>query len=264
MQDASHVTGEVEPLFQDLRIADLSRLRRVLQMALIHDLKAPLNTATLVLDLLGRSLAQDDPAAELRWKQLENVEEIRRELRRLGDALPDLLSFPDPGAGKTERVDLVERLPHLLRLLRQQALIRNVRVRTEFPDTPLPVLSRDGGLEHAFLALVVNALEAMPHGGTLTVRARRAKGEVLCLVSDEGPGPPIELGDRVWERHVTSKEGHSGLGLFVAKRILEEHGGSVRLAPGEIGGTDVEARLPLVTGAAKTTSMESPECPTHS
>ncbi len=264
MREATQHPGEVDQLFRDLRVSDLSRLRRLLQMALIHDLKAPLNTATLVLDLLGRSLAQDDPAPELRWKQLENVEEVRRELRRLGDACPGLLSLPDPGPGRVEVVNLCDRLPHLLRLLRQQALIRNVRVRTEFPDVALPTRSVDSGLEHTFLSVVVNALEAMPQGGTLTVRARRAKSEILALVADEGAGPPIELGDRIWDRHVTSKEGHSGLGLYVARRIVEEHGGTLRLAAGEIGGTVVEARLPLLTEADTPSQTENAECRTHS
>ncbi len=259
---------EVDILDRDLRAANLARLRRVLQAALIHDLKAPLNAATLVVDLLSRSLSREDASPDDRGRALENVEEIRRELRRLGELLPGLLSLPEPDARAPDRatIDLVATLPDLLRLLRQQALLRKVQIRTEFPKASLPVVSVGSGVEQAFLNIAMNGLEAMPNGGTLLVEARRSKGEVHWVVEDDGPGLPIELGERIWEPHVTTKNGHSGLGLAITRDLIGEHGGSIRLTPGEISGTRVEIRMPLAatSHAPGTAPMEKNECRTPS
>ncbi|GJM44876.1 MAG: hypothetical protein DHS20C21_17180 [Gemmatimonadota bacterium] len=261
---STYPSDETRALALDLRAADRARLRRLLQGALIHDLKAPLNTATLLLDLLGRSLSQGTPSEEARWRQVENVEEIRRELRRLVEALPGLLSLPEPTAGQRETIDLVERLPWMLRLLRQQALLRGVRIRTELPESPLPVISIDSGVEHVFLGVAVNALEAMANGGTLFVSARRTKGEVQWVVEDDGPGLPIEWGDRVFERHVSTKEGRSGLGLAIAREIVLEHGGTIHLGPGEFSGTRAEIRWPAAKPIPAILTQESDECRTPS
>ena len=83
---------------RELRLANRARVRRILQTALLHELNAPLNTASLVLDLLARSVAQEDlsdPAVCQRIR--ESIETVRREVRRLSEGLPGVLSLPEPG-----------------------------------------------------------------------------------------------------------------------------------------------------------------------
>ena len=102
-----------------LRAADRSRVRRALQRSLIHELRSPLNAATLYLDLIGRFLGQEEVSREERWSQLEHVELLRKEMRRVTEMLPGLIPLPDPGEGRRETIDLAEELPRLLRLIQQ-------------------------------------------------------------------------------------------------------------------------------------------------
>jgi two-component system nitrogen regulation sensor histidine kinase NtrY len=96
------------------------------------------------------------------------------------------------------------------------------------PGLPPVLADRDQVLQ-VLLNLVRNALDAMPSGGTLRLAARRAGAGVAFAVSDTGPGvPPADL-PRVFEPYFTTKEGGTGLGLAIARRIAEEHGGSLEV-----------------------------------
>lgn len=222
-----------------------ARVRRILQATLIHDLKAPLNTATLILDLLGRSIAQDDLSSpEVRKRLRENVDEVRREIRRLSEALPGLPSLPDPGEEVPSSFDLLPALGEALHLLRQQIFLRTARVRRHFPQERIFVRGRPADLQHALVNLVLNALEAAPKGAQVDVRVERSGATIRIRVEDDGPGIPAELGERVLEPHVTTRDGQDGLGLSVARSILREHGGTLRLVPRDGGGTVAALELP--------------------
>jgi signal transduction histidine kinase len=219
-------------------------VRRILQSALLHELKAPLNTATLILDLLGRSVADadlSDPA--VRQQVRESVEALRREIRRLSEGMPGLLSLPEPGEEAPRPFDLGAVLEEALHLLRQQVLLRGAKLRRHLPDERVVVVGRPSELQHALLNVVLNAIECAPRGVQIDVRMSRANGTVLLRVEDDGPGIPGGWDARVFDARVTTKEGHDGLGLAVARSILHEHGGSLRLRPREGGGTVAEIEL---------------------
>lgn len=243
----------------EMRAASRARVRRVLQAALIHDLKAPLNAATLVVDLLARSLAKDDgvdPA--VRRRQLENVEEIRREIRRIVDALPGLLSLADPGEEAAQPFDVVAALEEALDLLRQQILLRGARLHRRFPAEPVVVVGSPSEIQHAVVNVVLNALEATPRGGEVgVVLERRAGGFVHLRIEDCGEGIPPADRERVFEPRVSTRPGRQGFGLPVARGILADHGGTIRLVPGDAGGTVALIDLP-VAGASATTTKSAP------
>jgi len=244
--------GTVPSTDRELRAANRARVRRILQAALIHDLKAPLNTATLLVDLLGRSLTKEDavdPAARARLA--ENVDEIRRELRRISEALPGLSSLPEPGEEPSGVFDLVPRLGEALDLMRQQILLRGARLHRHLPeDDVVLVRGRPSDLQHAVLNLVLNALEAMPRGGELTVRLERDPGgSVTIRIEDSGPGIRDADVPRLFQPRACRRDGHDGLGLAVARGILEEHGGTLRVASRQGGGTVATLVLPAVESA---------------
>jgi signal transduction histidine kinase len=230
-----------------LRAADRSRVRRLLQRALLHDLRSPLNAASLRLDMVAHFLGADSFSREDRWSQMENVESLRAEFRRVVEALDGLLPLPEPGSGRTASLDLVEELPRLARLMllvHQSPGVRpGIQIETDLPEEACRAVSIDSGVEHAFLNVTVNALEAMPQGGTLALGIRRSEGELLWVVEDEGPGVPPERAADTFEPYTSTKEGHAGLGLHVARQILEEHGGTIELTARPGGGTRVAVRL---------------------
>ncbi len=236
---------------QEARLANRARLRRILQRALIHDLKAPLNTATLLVDLLGRSIEKGGDEEE--GKNLETVEEVRRELRRISDALPHLLSLPDPADEAAQPFDLVARLTESLDLLRQQVLLRGARLHRLFPSDPVIVMAKPSDILHAVLNVVLNAIEASPRGAAIEVTLEREGASARLSVLDRGPGLPPDLGDRVLEPRVTTRDGHEGLGLPVARSLLKEHGGTLRLLSRDGGGTVVVLDLPVAAASAGAT-----------
>ncbi len=241
-------SAEGEPFADhELRCLDRSKLHRILQAALIHDLKAPLNTATLVLDLLGRSLAQDDfPDVRDRSRLLDNVEEVRRELRRLSEGLPGLLALSDPGQEPARVFDLAASLRCGLDLLRQQVLLRGVRLHRHFPEEPVLVQGRASDLRQAVLNVVLNALEASPRGGEIHVSLDlpESGGPVRIRVEDAGEGIAEADAARVFEPRFSRRPGQRGLGLPVARSILREHGGNIGLNRRTGGGTVALLELP--------------------
>ena len=101
-------------------------------------------------------------------------------------------------------------------------------------------------LTRALLNFIANALDAMPSGGTLTLASRRAEGRIELVVSDTGVGIPEELQPRLFEPFFThGKPRGLGLGMSIARKIVEEHGGEVQLVSGPGRGTRVTLRMPL-------------------
>jgi signal transduction histidine kinase len=118
-------------------------------------------------------------------------------------------------------------------------------------DTALPEVALDAGqIRQAVLNLVVNAVQAMPHGGRLTVRTLLEGATVVVEVEDSGPGIPEEVQARIYEPFFTTKATGTGLGLPVVRRIVEGHGGELRLRTGP-GGTCFSMRLPIAPGSPR-------------
>lgn len=141
------------------------------------------------------------------------------------------------------------RTPARLRDVAEAALARlpvpeSVRVERAWEDSALVTVDVEE-LTLLVRCLVENALEAMPEGGTLWLRAREdAEGSVL-EVADTGPGLAPELAQKAFEPFVTTKPGHAGLGLSIARRLAQKYGARVRWKGGEARGTRMELRFPV-------------------
>jgi signal transduction histidine kinase len=105
-------------------------------------------------------------------------------------------------------------------------------------------------LRQAFLNVAVNALEAMPHGGHLTVEARREGKRARVALRDTGPGIAPEALPRLYDAEFSTKKGGSGIGLHVARALVELHGGEIEIESALGRGTDVRVVVPLAAGGA--------------
>ena len=240
--------GRREAFELDLRLASRMRSIGSLYRALAHDLKAPLNALTLNLELLRSSLEEAGPdlERELHEKQTGTVRTLASELARLNRALDSLLAHTVPEARPDGPVELKTLIRELTPLVRPQANAQGVRLEMSFPNEPAVVWGARDGLTQAFLSLAVNALDAMPTGGRLGVRIRReerARAGILVEIEDEGRGLPPDR-SRLFKLHFTTKEGGTGLGLAVARAVIEAHGGSLELADNEGPGATARVRLP--------------------
>ncbi len=230
---------DVNRLLAD-RYAELARLVG----GLAHEIKNPLSTIRMNMELLAEDFGGSDSARDRR--AIKKVELVQQECRRLQDLLDDFLQFT-----KAHRLDLQ---PHdfsgqvggVLDFYRPQARRSGVEIVDYLAaDLPTVLLDREA-FRGALLNLLINAEQAMPDGGQLVVRTYgTAEGVALDLI-DTGEGMDERIRSKVFDAFYSTKHGGSGLGLPTARRIIEGHGGRLDLqtAPGR--GTQVTIALPVL------------------
>lgn len=228
----------------DLRLAAQRRALMSLYRGLVHDLKAPLNALGLHLELLRRSIARagaPDPDA-----QRERLEVVAGEIERLRRGLELLLDQSAPPQTVPAAVDLGVVLAHLELLLAPQARQQDVRLSVATEGRGLEVEAGADQVEQAILNLAVNALEAMPDGGELRLFARRHREVIIVTVEDSGAGLPLEVQQRLFGLHVTTKATGTGIGLYTSNAIAAALGGSLRLERTGSSGTTFNLELPAL------------------
>ncbi len=209
------------------RLAELGTLTG----GLAHEIKNPLSTVQLNLQLLREDLDPHEPAFT---RLVSRLATVQKETSRLRDILDDFLRF----AGKIELdrkpVAVHALLEELVDFYAPQAQLQRVqlRVRPPQPDEP-PVVARldERMIKQAVLNLMINALQAMPEaGGEIILSARHAPGLALIEVIDTGQGMSADTLERIFQAYYSTKKGGTGLGLAIAKRVAEEHGGRIKAA----------------------------------
>jgi len=206
---------------------------------LAHEIRNTLNAMHTQIALLRKQLSPQTGSASQWMGQLE------RAVAELEEFVTEFLAFARPARDQLEEVDLAALIGSLLDFMALDLEQGKVTVVTEF-DTDLPAVYVDAGkLKRALLNLFINARQAMPEGGTLTVRARKGEtGEVVVEVQDTGCGIPEEDRPRIFQTFFSTKPEGTGLGLAVVKRTVEDFGGRVAFTS-EVGrGTTFRISLP--------------------
>jgi two-component system NtrC family sensor kinase len=178
----------------------------------------------------------------------EKLALIEAETARCGDIVRNLLLFSRQRDAAREPEDLAVVLERALKLIHHQAGLAQVSVEKRI-DAPLPLVScNTDEIQQAILALLINAIEAMPEGGTVRADIRSGGDDELEIaISDTGPGVPEELRSRIFEPFFSTKsEGKgTGLGLAVVYGIVQRHGGRITLESPPGGGARFRIRLPV-------------------
>jgi PAS domain S-box-containing protein len=202
-----------------------------------HELRNPLTSIKgLVQVNLREAAARGLPAEDLRV--------IEHEVRRMERTLQTFLDFARPPRPDRRRLDLAEVVERVFALVGGRARKQAVALRFLRPDEPVGVDGDQDQLQQLVLNLVLNALDAMPHGGGVEVELRPPRdGQVELLVRDTGPGIAPHILPKVFETFVSSKETGIGLGLPVSRRIAEDHGGSLAAYNLPAGGACFALRL---------------------
>jgi signal transduction histidine kinase len=243
----------VDVLENELRLAVQMRSVARFYMAFAHDLKAPLNAMVMNIELLRRTLGDahnGDPQAS--DQQQRYIDVLKDEIVRLDRDLQMLLSEAALPSASAEVFDLRELVHTLEALLSPQAKQQHVTLATHVPEASVLFSGHRDRLKQALLNVTINAIEAMPTGGQLSVELRAADSMAQLVVADTGPGIPPEMLEEIYKMHFTTKEGGTGVGLYVARSVVEAHGGTIRVesAPGR--GTRFEIVLPTAAGAHET------------
>jgi signal transduction histidine kinase len=180
------------------------------------------------------------------------LQKVIGEIARLETLMKDFLNFARPQKPRFEPVNLNHVLNTTLTFyLRAHSVVgKNVRIRIEKDFQEIPDIMADTShLQQVFLNLFLNAVEAMPEGGTLSVRTSLEEGNrVRVEVSDTGKGIREELLGNVFEPFFTTKAKGTGLGLAISRQLVEQHEGTIGVSskPGE--GTRFTIRLPVSAG----------------
>ena len=217
--------------------------------AFAHDLKAPLNAMVLTLELLKLSLQQAPAEGPDDEKRLRYVTTLNEEIGRLDRQLRALLAHTAPPRDERGAVDLRGLLELLVQLLAPQAKRQGVALSCQLPPVPLELVGHADRLKQALLNILINALEAMPDGGELAIALEALGGTARISVRDTGPGIPPEVLDSIYQMHFTTKSGGTGVGLYVARSVVQSHGGMIDVQSGDGGGTAFTVTLPIAEAA---------------
>lgn len=240
--------AEVRP---DPRVAQLSEMAG----GLAHELRNPLSTLMVNLQLLAENLRElDQDQEDVRRRSLLKVEAIRREAERLKHLLDEFLKLAGAVRLDPQRVNINQTVEHLVEFFSPQADAAGVRLHAVCHPEPLTCMLDERMTEQALLNVLINAQEAMPDGGEVMIRTRRATdGSAEVEVSDTGPGVALEAVDRVFQPFYSTKATGTGLGLSTTQRIVTEHGGSIRLhsEPGAEAASPSGSRWPRAMTRAR-------------
>lgn len=240
---------ELESANRDLaesfdRVKRADRLAAVGQLAagLAHEIRHPLASIEGAVNVLANPASPEDLQIEFRGI-------IRKECRRLGHLVTELLDFARPREPKFRDLDLAASVDDVVRLARSSLTAANVKIETQLPgDVPL-IEGDEEQIKQVLLNLTMNAAQAMDDSGVITVSARRDGRQVVLVVADDGPGIPEEMRSRVFEPFVTTKESGTGLGLAVVHQIVSQHGGRIDIETNGARGARFVVRIPIRHGS---------------
>lgn len=234
---------EVSRLELQLRRADKLAALGTLAAGVAHEVKNPLHALSLNLHLLEKEVA----AAETRSAEVqEYIDILKSELRRLHRIVETFLRFSRPSMPEVRPLDLNAMLERVLSLVAFDAAAHGVVIETAFERLE-PVPGDEGQLSQVFLNLAINACQAMPSGGRLTVRTAAREDWVDVVVSDTGEGISEEVLSHVFDPYFTTRPRGVGLGLAIAHRIIEGHRGTIDVESHVGRGTVMTVHLPLAS-----------------
>ena len=193
---------------------------------LVHEIRNPLNSINLNLQILEEDLSIEKRSSP---KDLQHrVRRIRREVERLERILTDFRRYANLPPLTFETCDLAVLIEEVLDFNEPEAQRQNVQVNREIQELP-PVQLDPSQFKQALLNLIINGVQAMEDGGTLTVRAKLLNRGIQIDVEDTGQGIEPERLDKIFDLFISTKAQGTGVGLTIVKQVIEGHGGRVNV-----------------------------------
>ncbi|HUL36379.1 MAG TPA: PAS domain S-box protein [Thermodesulfobacteriota bacterium] len=225
-----------EALLQSEKLAAMGRLTS--QIA--HELNNPIYGIMNTLELLKTEIPPES-------KRRKILELSLSEIQRLSEMLRNMLSFSKPEEEARKRINLNDLLEGILLMMERQLRESNIRVVSELDHKIPEVMASTNQMRQVMLNMFKNAKEAMPNGGTLTVRTAKEDQKVSVHIQDTGVGIPEEIRNKIFEAFFTTKQKVKGvgLGLSVCYGIIKDHGGDIKVESQEGKGTTFAISLPI-------------------
>ena len=227
----------------EAEIAQRQRLATLGNMAaaVSHEVRNPLNAVSMGLQRLKAEFQPTTEPAEYH----RVLELVGGEVRRLNNLVEEFLELARPTVLQPVPIRVGDLLDEVVALVDPQAHRTGVRVERRVPVDLPPLTADRDRLKQVLLNLALNAVEAMPHGGILRLEAAGTPRTLTLDVIDSGPGIPPETRSRIFEPYYTTKVKGLGLGLAIARRLVEAHGGTIEVEPAAERGSRFRITLPL-------------------
>jgi len=237
------LTSQREKLVQSERVAAWRELAR----RLAHELKNPLFPLQLTVENLVR--ARQLPAGEFDEVFQESTRTLGMEIGNLKAIIgrfSDFSKMPKPELERIDAKDVVERVSSLYANASAHEDAKIVFEKS-VADEPMPLMADPELMHRALSNLVLNAMDAMPHGGTLTVSAKPREEQVEIRVADTGEGLTPEECERLFTPYYTTKQHGTGLGLAIVQSVIADHAGRIAVESRTGGGAEFVITLPKAT-----------------
>jgi PAS domain S-box-containing protein len=229
-------------LEEQLQISEKMASIGLLAAGVAHEVNTPLTGISSFTQMLLQGAEPDDPKTKV-------LEKIERQTFRAAKIVNGLLNLARPAQTDSAAVDVNVVINDVLVLLEHQLRNGRIQVRKELNPSPLLVQGVEYKLQQVFLNLCLNARDAMPRGGWLTIATREDEAGAIVEVADTGSGIPPEQLSRIYDPFFTTKElgKGTGLGLSITYGIVQEHGGTITCDSAIGQGTRFTLALPMVS-----------------
>ncbi|HSC28928.1 MAG TPA: ATP-binding protein [Vicinamibacterales bacterium] len=232
-------------LEEQLQISEKMASIGLLAAGVAHEVNTPLTGISSFVQMLMEGSSADDPKTRV-------LEKIERQTFRAAKIVNGLLNLARPAQVDSGPVDINAVINDVLALLEHQFRTGRIQVRKELASASPVVQGTEHKLQQVFLNLFLNARDAMPKGGWLTIVSREARGRAEIEIADTGSGIPADQLSRIYDPFFTTKAfgRGTGLGLSIAYGIVQEHGGSITCDSAVGKGTRFTLTLPLASPRA--------------
>ena len=225
---------------EQLRHADRLSALGKLSAGIAHEVRNPLASIKGTAEILSDTFKPGD-------KEYEFVEILIKEVNRLDAVVADFLDFAKPKPPELKSSKINDIILSVLKLTEHQIARSRINLKTHLEDTLPSVYVDPEQMKQVFLNLIINAVQAMPDGGTLEVNSHMDGSKIVCVFSDTGTGISKDQQKNLFTPFYTSKKKGTGLGLAIVCRILEGHKGEIKFATEENKGTCFTISLPIGT-----------------
>ncbi len=245
LEKTSELKKAAERMLHVEKMATIGKMAAVVAHEINNPLSGILTYSKLVKRWIERGIFDDEPK---RHEMAENLDLVATESRRCGDLVKNLLSFSRSSPINLEWIQLSPIVDRVVKLAAHKLEMASIQIHVD-ADHDLPIVRADAAqLEQVLLALTMNAIDAMPHGGNLWIATTVTDhSELLLQVKDDGVGIPAEILPRLFEPFLTTKDTGKGvgLGLAISHNIVERHNGRIEVDSQLGRGTTFNVYLPL-------------------
>jgi signal transduction histidine kinase len=222
------------------RLAHAERLSSLGEMAagISHEIRNPLGIIRSSAELLKKKVGKVDPTNTI-------PDIIVEEASRLNSIITDFINYAKPRSPNIAPCRVEEVIDKNITFLEAQNKEQGYVIKKNYQNSLPEIMADSAMLYQSFLNILINAMQAMPAGGSILVEISSNDHRVTVHFDDEGQGIPPENLEKIWDPFFTTKEMGTGLGLGIVKNIVESHGGSIQIVNRPVRGARVTVELPV-------------------